>query len=104
MPIIQPLPCNTALLEAWCHRWSVNRLELFGSARLGFDAARDVDLLVTFSPDAEWSLFDHAQMEQELAEILERRVDLVSRWAIEESKNVLRRNSILDGTTDIYVG
>jgi uncharacterized protein len=38
----------------------------------------DVDLLVTFEPTAAWSLIDHERMEQELTEIVGRRVDLVT--------------------------
>ena len=39
-------------------------------------------------------LFEHERMERELAELLGRNVDLVSRRAIEWSENALRRNSI----------
>jgi predicted nucleotidyltransferase len=39
----------------------------------------DIDVLVTFAPDAKWSLFDHVDMEGELQQILGRPVDLVSR-------------------------
>jgi len=37
-------------------------------------SARDVDLLVTFAPEANWGLFDHQHMEDELAALLGRRV------------------------------
>jgi hypothetical protein len=33
----------------------------------------DLDVLITFSLDADWSLFDHVQMQQELANIQEGR-------------------------------
>lgn len=65
--------------------------------------AQDVDLLVTFAPDARWGLFEHERMERELAELLGRNVDLVSRRAIEWSENALRRNSILAGAVTVYV-
>jgi predicted nucleotidyltransferase len=80
----------------------IERLELFGSARLDFAAAHDVDLLVSFSSNAEWSLFDHVQMEQELSELLGRKVDLVSRRAIEASPNALRRSAILGSAVKVY--
>jgi uncharacterized protein len=47
----------------------------------------DVDVLVTFAPEAEWSLFDHMAMEEELSAAIGRKVDLVSRRAIECSTN-----------------
>jgi hypothetical protein len=42
-------------------------------------------------------------MENELAGLLGRRVDLVSRRAIEASGNALRRNSILANAVPVYV-
>jgi predicted nucleotidyltransferase len=99
MAILQRLPVDEALLDQFCQRWKIERLELFGSALL---AAHDVDLLVSFSSDAEWSLFDHAQIEQELSELLGRRVDLVSRRAIETSPNALRRSAILGSAVKVY--
>ena len=102
MPILQRLRVDEARLDQVCRRWKIAKLELFGSARLGFAAARDVDLLVSFFPDAEWSLFDHAQMEQELSELLGRPVDLVSRRAIEASPNTLRRSAILGSAIKVY--
>lgn len=102
MAILQRLPVDQISLEAWCQRWKVAKLELFGSARFDLATAHDVDLLVTFFPDAPWSLFDHAEMEQELSKLLGRKVDLVSRRAIEASQNALRRSAILNGAIAIY--
>jgi predicted nucleotidyltransferase len=42
-------------------------------------------------------------MRDELAAIFERRVDLVSRRAVEASKNYLRRRAILESAQVIYV-
>lgn len=102
MAILQRLPVDEGLLDQFCQRWKIEKLELFGSARLDFAAAHDVDLLVSFSSDAEWSLFDHVQVEQELSELLGRKVDLVSRRAIEASPNALRRNAILGSAVKVY--
>ena len=55
-----------------------------------------MDLLVDFTPDADWSLLDHVAMEEDLSGILGRKVDLVSRRAIERSSNWIRRKSILE--------
>jgi predicted nucleotidyltransferase len=71
-------------------------LALFGSIlRQDFNADSDVDVLVSFAPDAQWSLFDLVRMESELETILGREVDLVERAAIEQSENYIRRKSIL---------
>lgn len=90
-------------MEAFCARWKVVRLEVFGSAlREDFRPDSDVDLLVEFAAGAGWSLFDHARMERELEEILGREVDLVTRLAVEESPNWIRREAILGTARQIY--
>src|SRR6266851_2495153 len=64
----------------FCRRWNIAELALFGSVlRPDFRPDSDVDVLVTFFPEAHWTLLDYVQMEQELAGILGRPVDLVSR-------------------------
>jgi uncharacterized protein len=103
MAILQRLPVDDALLASFCTRWKVAKLELFGSMIADPSNARDVDLLVTFAPDARWGLFEHEHMERELSGLLGRRVDLVSRRAIESSGNLMRRNSILANAVPVYV-
>ena len=77
---------------------------LFGSwARGEARAESDIDLLVTFAADAEWSLLDHVQIEHELSQLLGRKVDLVSRRSIEASRNAVRRNAILRSAVPVYV-
>jgi len=98
------IPIDSAVLEQFCTRWKIARLELFGSMLRGdFRPDSDVDLLVTFAPDAQWGLFDHARMEREISELLGRKTELVSRHAIEASHNALRRNAILGSAQPIYV-
>lgn len=90
-------------IEAFCQRWKIVQLDLFGSVlREDFRPDSDVDLLVEFSSGAEWSLLDHARMERELEEILGRSVDLVTRWAVEESPNWIRRDAILSTARQVY--
>lgn len=61
----------------FCRRHQVRRLALFGSVlRDDFRPDSDVDVLVEFAPDAQAGLFELARMEDELAEMLGRRVDL----------------------------
>ncbi len=47
-------------------------------------------------------LFDLAAMEQELTARLERKVDLVTRRTIEQSRNWIRRRAILESAETIY--
>lgn len=96
-----PLPINQ--IEAFCDRWQVSELSLFGSAlRDDFRPDSDIDLLIAFEPSADWGLLDHAKMQQELSQLLGRDVDLVSKWAIEQSSNWIRRQEILSTAQVIY--
>src|SRR3989304_4276828 len=91
-------------IDEFCQKWKIVELSLFGSVlRDDFRSDSDVDMLVTFSPDAEWSLLDHVAMEEELSVILGKKVDLVSRRAIERSENYIRRQHILSSVQTIYV-
>ncbi len=54
-----PLPLDRARLAAFCRRWGIAEFALFGSVlREDFGSESDVDVLVTFSPDVQRSLFD----------------------------------------------
>lgn len=103
MALLQRLPVDEDQLEAFCHRWKVARLELFGSMLIDPLRAEDVDLLVTFANDARWGLFEHEHMQYELAGLLGRKVDLISRRAIEGSRNAVRRDAILSSAVPVYV-
>ena len=87
----------------FCHRWKIEEFALFGSVlREDFTPDSDVDVLVTFAPDARWTMFDFVQMRDELATILGRDVDLVSRRGLETSRNYIRRNTILSSAQVIH--
>ena len=88
----------------FCRKWKIVEFSLFGSVlREDFRPDSDVDVLVSFSHDADWSLLDHMAMEEELEIIFGRKVDLVSRKAIERSENYIRRKAILETAQPYYV-
>lgn len=90
-------------LTGFCKRWKISELALFGSVlRNDFRPKSDIDLLVSFSPNARISLLDLVRMQNELKEIFGRDVDLVERRAIEKSENYIRRKNILSNTKVIY--
>jgi hypothetical protein len=91
-------------LDTFCQRWKVRHVSLFGSVlRSDFRPDSDVDVLVTFDESTHWTLFDLVRMEDELEEIFERKVDLVSRRGLENSRNFVRRENILSTAEAIYV-
>lgn len=61
-----------------------------------------MDLLVTFDPEAGWSLFDFIELQDELSSLLGRKVDLVSRRGLERSRNPIRPKEILSTAKVIY--
>ena len=85
------LPAREALTDL-CRRWQVMELAVFGSVARGSSRAdSDLDLLVTFGPDAPWDALDIVDLRAELAELFGRTVDLVEEKAI---RNPYRRESI----------
>lgn len=104
MPVTPAVILERPELTAFCRRWKVRALAVFGSAlREDFRPDSDVDLLVTFEPDANWGLLEQTTMEGELAVLLGRKVDLVSRRAVERSTNWIRRKAILDSAETVHV-
>ena len=90
-------------IDAFCRKWDVSELSLFGSAlREDFGPSSDVDILVAFDIRAGHGLFDLVRMEDELGRIFGRDVDLVSRRGVEDSRNHFRRKSILESASPIY--
>jgi predicted nucleotidyltransferase len=97
------LDFNREQVGQFCRQRGIARLELFGSAlRDDFRGESDVDLLATLCGDAHPTLLDWADMQEKLAEIFGRPVGLVSRRAIEHSRNRYRKHSIPSTATLIY--
>lgn len=97
------LALPTERVGDFCRRWQVIELALFGSVlRDDFGPDSDVDVLVSFAPQAEHSLLDMVRMQDELRDILGREVDLVSRRGIETSRNPYRRKAILESAEVVY--
>ena len=90
-------------IRRFCQKWQITELSLFGSVlRDDFRPDSDIDVLVTFTPDAPWSLLDLVNMEYELADLAGRDIDLIEKQAIEKSDNWLRRDEILNTAQVIY--
>lgn len=98
------LQFDAEAVRQFCRERGIARLELFGSA-LGddFNEDSDVDLLAMIRPGVKCGLFEWVDLQEGLARIFARPVDLVSRRAVERSHNPYRRNSILAHTRPIYV-
>ncbi len=92
-------------IEAFCQRWQVSEFALFGSVlREDFRPDSDVDVLVEFQPTASKGLSEWIAMQDELEALFGRKVDLVSKRAIQESHNWIRKRNILSTAQVIYGG
>jgi uncharacterized protein len=93
-----------ASLARFCERRRISELAVFGSAlRADFHPDSDIDLLVTFATDAAWSGWDLVTIQDELAALFGRKVDLVERAAVEHSENWIRRQHIPAHAEPLYV-
>jgi uncharacterized protein len=91
-------------IAEFCKRWNISEFALFGSAlRPDFRPDSDVDVLVSFAPQAHVTLFDMVHMQDELKAIFGREVDLISKRGVESSRNYLRRKKILESAEVIHV-
>ncbi|MBI2077215.1 MAG: nucleotidyltransferase family protein [Euryarchaeota archaeon] len=71
------IPVDRAAIAAFCRRYGIRRLSLFGSVlRSDFRAESDVDVLVEFVPGRVPGFFGLVDMQDELSAMLGRRVDL----------------------------
>lgn len=90
---------DEAALVELCRRHRVRELCVFGSAARGeMRPDSDIDLLVEFLPEAEVDLVDHAGLMLDLARLVGRDVNLVS-------KNGLKpriRRAVLDEARLLY--
>ncbi len=91
-------------IAEFCRRWKIRELAIFGSfLRDDFGEQSDIDLLIDPSAGATWALADYLAMEEEMAKLLGRRVELVERASVERSRNYIRRRHIMATAEPIYV-
>jgi predicted nucleotidyltransferase len=88
----------------FCRRWKITEFALFGSAlRDDFRSDSDIDVIVTFAPDASWRFYNLISMKEELEAMFGRPVDLVEKRLVECSENYIRRRHIFNHMETIYV-
>jgi len=97
------LAVDEQALTALCQKWKVDSLAVFGSILTSeFSAKSDVDLLVSFEPEATPSLFELVNLKQQFESLFGRQVDILIRRAIEKSHNEYRKQEILSTAKTIY--
>ena len=100
--LLEDLHVEQEHLAEVCKRYGVVRLEVFGSFTRGdAQAGSDLDIMVTFGPDAPVGLA-FVSLQQALETLFGRPVDLVARSAVEHSPNKYFRHYALRRTEPIY--
>ena len=104
---LEPARVGVALpmdqIAEFCRRWAVIEFALFGSVlRNDFGPDSDVDVLVTFDPQAKPTLLTLGGMLNELEAMFGRRVDLLERRGVEQMPNPYRRPEILRTARVVY--
>lgn len=83
-----------------CKQRKITEFALFGSVlRNDFRPDSDIDVLVTFSPDCGYSLYDLVDIKQEFETVLGHEVDLVEKDSL---RNPFRKQAILSNMEIIY--
>ena len=81
-------------------KYRIKKLSFFGSIlREDFGEISDIDVLVEFEDDNEYSLFDLLRIREEFEKVLGRKVDLIEK---ESLRNPYRRENILKNSRVVY--
>lgn len=101
------LPWKTSVpekvIEDFCLKWDISRLEVFGSALTNdLGPESDIDFLVTFTKESALGL-DFFDASEELSRIFSRKVDLISHEGLRQSRNKFRNRQIIERVLPIYV-
>jgi len=100
METIPHITLDKEAIEAFCRKWRVREFSLFGSVlRDDFGPESDIDILVELAPGHGLDLFDWVDMREELKQLFQHDVDLVSKGGL---KNPIRREVILSSAKVVY--
>jgi len=91
-------------IAEFCQKWKIREFSLFGSVlRDDFRPDSDIDVIVDFEVGVSYGLLDMASMAADLEKVFGREVDLLTRRAVEQSRNYIRRRGILSSMEPVYV-
>jgi uncharacterized protein len=104
--IYQRLNTTPEKIAAFCEKWQIAEFSLFGSVlrddfRVEGENPSDIDVLYIHEPEAKYG-FEIFDMKEDLENLFNRKVDFISKKAIQNSRNWLRRQTILEAAQVIY--
>lgn len=87
-------------IEDFCHEYGVAELALFGSViRDDFNADSDIDVMLSFKPGHGFAFENTPDIQDELAAIFGRPVDVIEKGRI---RNAFRRHAIMSNYRVVY--
>jgi uncharacterized protein len=99
----QRLGLSAPEILAFCQRWHLSELSLFGSVLDDrFHPDSDIDILIRFAADSRQGLLTLAKIKHDLEARTGRVIDIAVKESVENSENWFRRNEILKTAQVIY--
>ena len=90
----------TDRIAAFCRKYGVQELSLFGSVlRDDFGPASDVDVMLKFLPGHGFTFENTPDIQEELEAVFGRRVDVIEKGRI---RNPFRRHAIMSSYRVVY--
>jgi predicted nucleotidyltransferase len=88
------------LIISLAKKYKIKELALFGSVlREDFSDKSDIDILIKFTDDNDYSLFDLFEIRDEFEKVLGKEVDLIEKDSL---RNPYRRDNIIRNSKVIY--
>lgn len=105
--VYQRLNMTPEQIATFCQKWQIIEFALFGSIlrddfRVAGEKPSDIDVLFTYSQNAPKNLILQIRMKYELEDLCHRPVDFVSKTALSNDPNYIRRQNILESAQVIY--
>ncbi len=86
-----------------CERWGIKEIYLFGSFLTGIiKDESDIDIIVDFFDYSKLTLFVLIDIKEEFEEIFGRKVDLITKKSLNNSKNNIFKNEIYNNSEVLY--
>lgn len=90
-------------IKKFCNKWIITEFSLFGSYITDkFSENSDIDVLIDYDSSIKYGFFELTEMKDELEQIYGREIDLLTRNGIENSRNQIRKKSILNNLKQVY--
>jgi hypothetical protein len=87
----------------FCKKWNIIEFLFFGSVLTDkYNNNSDIDVLVSFSDKTSYGFFELYEIKEELEKLLGRKVDLLTKRGVNNSRNYIRRKSIFDNSKLVY--